>query len=75
VGDLRLRFKLDPHGRARDVSVEEDAVGDEALATCLGRTVESTRFEPAAGGDVEVVARVLLRPPVGLDEARRGRSG
>jgi TonB family protein len=75
AGDLRVRFKVDRGGRAREVQVETEPNGDGAFTRCLGDAIESARFEPASGRDTEVVAKILLRPPAGLDEDRAEPAG
>ncbi len=70
AGDVRVRFAVDAQGRAKDARLEETLV-DTAFAECLEAAIETMRFAPVTGADAEVVARVMLRPPAGLDETRR----
>jgi hypothetical protein len=74
AGDLEIGFAIDAAGRTRDVS-PGDAIDDPALVACLGRAVEAMRFAPTSGAAATVKARVLLRPPAGLDETRRASDG
>lgn len=73
AGELRVRFVVNPGGRAGRVHFEENRVGDPSLTQCIGRVVATTRFARGARGPAEVVARLRLRPPEGLTNERRGR--
>lgn len=63
IQKLRLKFMVDPEGKAKNVEILGQSGPDPDLQYCLSRIVKATKFPlPKSGNDTQVIYPLTLRP-------------
>lgn len=61
-GKLVPRFVISTSGRAAEIEIEEDTVGDPALSNCVKHSLASLRFSVHPDSEVVVAVSIAFRP-------------
>ena len=72
VGRLYMHWTVGGDGAMRNVTVEQDALHSDAVATCLTALIAKWRFTPAPGDPVEVSFPFVFQSTPSLRGVARG---
>ena len=61
-GKVAVCFQVDPMGKVKSVSIEEDSVNDPMLTSGIKSCITRLRFPPPEGGSAEVCVPFILTP-------------